>query len=61
MKKVSASARKKSDDARLARLERKGLIRRGSGGNQQWLLKQKPIKVKGSVLKDLLEERRSGR
>jgi len=61
MRKVSASARKKSDDARLASLERKGLSRRGSGGNQQWLLKQKPIKVKGSVLTDLLEERRSGR
>jgi hypothetical protein len=61
MKKVNASAHKKSDEARLARLERKRLLRRGSGGDQQWLLKQMPVKLKGSVLADLLEERRSGR
>jgi hypothetical protein len=60
MQKVGAAARKKSDEARLARLEKKGLIRRGSGGSQRWLLKFRPVKVNGSVLKDLLYERRSG-
>jgi hypothetical protein len=60
MKKVGVVPLKKSDEARLARLEKKGLIRRGSGGNQQLLLKRRPVKLKGSVLTDLLEERRSG-
>lgn len=45
---------------RLARLERKGLIRRGSSGDRAWLLKRSSARVKGSVLKDLLNERRSG-
>jgi prevent-host-death family protein len=45
---------------RLARLERKGLIRRGSGGSGQWLTKLRLVKVPGSVLQDLLDERRSG-
>ena len=48
------------DDDRIARLERKGLIRRGSGDAAQWLLKRRPVKVPGSVLQDLLDERRSG-
>jgi prevent-host-death family protein len=47
-------------DDRLARLERKGLIRRGSGGSGQWLIKRRLVKVSGSVLQDLLDERRSG-
>jgi prevent-host-death family protein len=47
-------------DDRLARLERKGLIRRGSGGSGQWLAKRRLTKVPGSVLQDLLDERRSG-
>ncbi|HEX9264053.1 MAG TPA: type II toxin-antitoxin system prevent-host-death family antitoxin [Candidatus Binatia bacterium] len=47
-------------DDRLARLERKGLIRRGSGGSGQWLNKRRLVKVPGSVLQDLLDERRSG-
>ena len=50
-----------SDEARIARLERKGLIRRGSGGSGQWLVKRRPVKVSGSVLQDLLDERGSGR
>ena len=48
------------DDGRIARLERKGLIRRGSGDVGQWLIKRRPVKVPGSVLQDLLDERRSG-
>jgi prevent-host-death family protein len=46
-------------DDRLARLERKGLIRRGSGGSAQWLAKRRLVKVPGSVLQDLLNDRRS--
>ena len=49
-----------SDDARLSRLERKGLIRRAAPGSRKWLEKCRPVKVKGSVLQDLLDERRSG-
>lgn len=48
-----------SDD-RLARLERKGLIGRGLGGPAKWINQRPPVKVRGSVLKDLREERRSG-
>ena len=47
-------------DGRLARLERKGLIRRGSGASAQWITKRRLVKVPGSVLQDLLDERRSG-
>ena len=49
-----------SDDERLTRLERKGLIRRAAAGSRNWFAKRRPVKVKGSVLKDLLDERRSG-
>jgi prevent-host-death family protein len=48
------------DDGRIDRLERKGLIRRGSGDPGQWLVKRRPVRVPGSVLQDLLDERRSG-
>jgi len=56
----SSARRSLSDDDRLARLERKGLIRRGVGGSQKWLVKHRPVKIKGSVLRDVLDERRSG-
>ena len=49
-----------AEDDRLARLERKGLIRRGTGGSGRWLTKRRVVKVPGSVLQDLLDERRSG-
>jgi prevent-host-death family protein len=49
-----------SDDDRLARLERRGLIRRGTGARPDWLGKRKPVHVPGSVLKDLLAERAAG-
>jgi prevent-host-death family protein len=49
-----------SNEERIARLERKGLIRRGSGDPQKWLAKRRLTKVPGSVLKDLLDERRGG-
>jgi LexA DNA binding domain-containing protein len=51
----------RSDAERLERLERKGLIRRGNGKSQRWLVGRRAIKVPGSVLQDLLEERRNGR
>ena len=49
-----------SSQARLARLERQGLIRRGTGDPEKWLAKRRPTKVPGSVLKDLLDERQKG-
>ena len=49
-----------SDATRLDRLERKGVIRRGNGESARWLVKRRLVKVPGSVLQDLLDERRSG-
>ncbi|MEW6298442.1 MAG: type II toxin-antitoxin system prevent-host-death family antitoxin [Thermodesulfobacteriota bacterium] len=46
-------------DERLVRLERQGLIRRGTGGLPSWL-SRRPVKVRGSVLQDLLAERKGG-
>ena len=48
------------DDARLARLERRGVIRRGRGGRPDWLGRRRPSRVRGSVLKDVLTERGRG-
>ncbi len=44
-------------DDQLVRLQRRGLIRRGSGGLPEWLGKRKPPRLRGSVLEDLLAER----
>ncbi len=44
-------------DDRLVRLERKGLIRKGTGGVPAWLGRRRPARLKGSVLGDLLAER----
>ena len=49
-----------ADDDHLRHLERLGLLRRGKGGLPSWFGKRKPRRVGGSVLKELLEERRSG-
>jgi len=52
---------KADDEARLARLERKGIIRRGKGNMADWLKHHKPVKIPGgSLLEALLEERESG-
>ena len=59
LKKASRSVT--PDAARLARLERKGLIRRGNGESGLWLVKRRLVKVEGSMLQDLLAERRTGR
>jgi prevent-host-death family protein len=48
------------DEARLERLERQGIIRRGKGGRADILLTPPP-NAGGSVLELLLEERREGR
>jgi hypothetical protein len=55
-----APEKKAGDEARLERLERAGLIRRGKGDMREWLKHHKPIKVRSSVLQALLEERESG-
>jgi prevent-host-death family protein len=47
-------------DQHLARLERRGVLRRGRGRLPKWLGKRKPARVKGSVLADLLAERDQG-
>jgi antitoxin (DNA-binding transcriptional repressor) of toxin-antitoxin stability system len=48
------------DHGRLQRLERRGLIRRGSGKRPEWLGRRRPPRLRGSVLRDLLRERESG-
>lgn len=53
-------ARKGADEERLTRLERRGLIRRGSGALPDWLGKRKPPRLRRSLLRDLLVERESG-
>jgi antitoxin (DNA-binding transcriptional repressor) of toxin-antitoxin stability system len=54
--------KKNIDDERIARLERKGAITRGTGDFGKWLKTHKPIKIPGGagVLEALLEERESG-
>lgn len=47
-------------DERLGRLERRGLIRRGAGGRSGQLARQRPVRLRGSVLRDLLDERGAG-
>jgi antitoxin (DNA-binding transcriptional repressor) of toxin-antitoxin stability system len=47
-------------DARLARLERRGLIRRGAGGAPEWLGRRRAPKLRTSLLKEFLRERKSG-
>ena len=45
---------------RLVRLERRGMVRVGTGGLPEWFGRRKPVRVGGSVLRDLLDERRRG-
>jgi prevent-host-death family protein len=45
---------------RLKRLEHRGLIRRGTGGRPEWLGRHRPVRLRGSVLRDLLKERETG-
>ncbi|MGH7264148.1 MAG: type II toxin-antitoxin system Phd/YefM family antitoxin [Candidatus Rokuibacteriota bacterium] len=57
---VQAASVAGDDDERLARLERQGFIRRGSGGLPDWFGKRRLPRLRGSVLGDLLRERESG-
>ena len=49
-----------ADEERLARLERGGLIRRGTGKLPDWFGKRKPLRLRRSLLRDFLSERESG-
>ncbi len=49
-----------ADEERLARLERGGLIRRGTGELPDWLGRRRPPRLRRSLLRDLLSERESG-
>ncbi|HEV8614898.1 MAG TPA: type II toxin-antitoxin system prevent-host-death family antitoxin [Methylomirabilota bacterium] len=45
---------------RLAILERRGVVRRGTGAGPRSLGKPRRLKLRGSVLRELLRERESG-
>ena len=47
------------DAERLASLERRGLVRRGTGRLPAWWSKHRPVRVRRSVLADLRAERDS--
>lgn len=53
-------SRQGADDERLTRLERRGLIRRGTGGLPDWLGKRKAPRLRTSLLRDVLAEREAG-
>lgn len=58
---TAMSRRSEGGQARLARLERKGIIARGKGGSLGWLLRRRPPKVAGpSLVEELIHERESG-
>jgi antitoxin (DNA-binding transcriptional repressor) of toxin-antitoxin stability system len=48
------------DDERLRRLERQGVIRRGSGKLPDWLGRRKPPKLRRSLLAEFLADRKAG-
>lgn len=54
------STRGRPVDDRLARLERRGLVRRGTGGLPARIGRRRRPRLRGSVLKDLLRERARG-
>jgi antitoxin (DNA-binding transcriptional repressor) of toxin-antitoxin stability system len=58
---MGADADSEGGDARIIALERLGLARRGQGGMRKWLNTHRPVKIAGgSLVEDLLEERRTG-
>jgi hypothetical protein len=59
---VKRATRKGDDEARLARLERAGIIRRGHKAKVQEVLKEPPPSPRkgGDILKALLDEREEG-
>jgi len=63
LRKRKVGGKQDRDEERLARLEAKGAIRRGTGDMAEWLKTHKPIKIPGGpagVVDALLEERESG-
>jgi antitoxin (DNA-binding transcriptional repressor) of toxin-antitoxin stability system len=58
---VQDAANAGEDEDRLRRLEERGLLRRGTGRLPAWLGRRRPVRVSGSVLRDLLTEREEGR
>lgn len=57
---AAVHAGSKESEERLGRLERSGLIRRGSGKLPGWLGRRRPPRLRGSVVRDLLREREAG-
>jgi antitoxin (DNA-binding transcriptional repressor) of toxin-antitoxin stability system len=51
----------RDEEARLAELERRGILRRGRGRVPKWLLESAPPGPPVGALDALLEERRDGR
>ena len=62
LRRSKSRSKKDLDEERLARLERRGAIRRGTGDLAEWFKTHKPIEIPGGagVLDALLEERESG-
>lgn len=56
---LRSSGGRRVDDP-LTRLERRGLVRRGTGGLPPWVGRRRRPRLRGSVLKDLLQERARG-
>jgi prevent-host-death family protein len=58
---VRARQDKTADEARVTRLERAGVIKRGGGPIPKWLIEKDPVKLKKgvSVVQALLDERYS--
>jgi len=54
------AGRQLDDTGRMARLERRGLVRAGKGRLPAWLGRRRPPRLRGSVLRDLLAERKEG-
>jgi prevent-host-death family protein len=57
---VSASGPGADDDGRIGRLQRRGLVRAGTGKLPVWFGRRKPPRLRGGVLADLLAEREEG-
>ena len=50
--------REETIEERIADLERQGKVTRGGGSLPDWFFEEKPPKFEGSVLEQLLEDRR---
>ncbi len=52
--------REGADAARVDRLERGGLIRKGGGRHPAWLGTRAPVRISGGLLAELLSDREQG-